>query len=519
MEFTSRLSRLSHPGRGAILALLVGISLCFLASTSDLSARAKKRSTSSGVRSARSAVASSSKKKGKKTSARSRAARRREIARARAEARVPKALSSITIVRDSIVTEGVIYRQIRATHADGAVSVVHALTCVLRNPEYSVMTIKAENQASALERLRDFRSRLDTVENKTLYAAVNAHFWRAVTTTPIGPTVCNGEVCELLPYKDWVTCLFDARNRPVIDSITLLATLRFGNGQRLPVRSVNRRVAPDSVVVFNSFAGQTVPVVPEKFIEQLVAEQTSDSTAMVRDSSDIELSRDSVRALLVKERQEASAEYSTVKIRTRYLRSPAVNQDIPLLVLDVADSGSVSMPLRGCVISMGQGLARECNVRAGDTLVLRYKTSRRDSIVFTNSVCGTPILVSNGAISKDLRPLNSGRDRFFLQRLARTAIGTDITRNTFYMATVENNSRSVGFTLAELGEFMKRFGAYTAMNLDGGGSAQMLVGDALVTHAPNQGSRRISVALGIGKRRLQPRIRKTDAMPDEKPAR
>ncbi|MFM8436981.1 MAG: hypothetical protein ACKOAX_00785, partial [Candidatus Kapaibacterium sp.] len=144
-------------------------------------------------------------------------------------------MRSITIVRDSIVTEGAIYRQIRATHADGAVSVVHALTCVLRNPEFSVMTLKAENQASALERLRDFRSRLDTAENKTLYAAVNAHFWRAVTTTPIGPTVCNGEVCELLPYKDWVTCLFDARNRPVIDSVTLFATIRFANGQRLPV--------------------------------------------------------------------------------------------------------------------------------------------------------------------------------------------------------------------------------------------------------------------------------------------
>ena len=49
---------------------------------------------------------------------------------------------------------------------------------------------------------------------------------------------------------------------------------------------------------------------------------------------------------------------------------------------------------------------------------------------------------------------------------------------------------------------MKRFGAYNAMNLDGGGSAQMLVGDSLVTHTSNQGSRRISVALGIAKRKL-----------------
>lgn len=505
MEFNPELT-LRFTTRSLLSALIVWTFLWLVISDIDIHARpGRKKSTRKKETTA--SVSTSSRKKGRRGSARSRAARRREIARARAEARVPKALSSITIIRDSIVTDGVIYRQIRATHADGAVSVVHALTCVLRNPDYSVMTLKAENHASALERLRDFRQRLDSSENKTLYAAVNAHFWRAVTTTPIGPTVCNGEVCELLPYKDWVTCLFDARNRPVIDSISLQASLRFSSGEQIPIRSVNRRITPDSLVVFNSFIGQTVPAISDKLIDQLVAEQTSDSTMMVRDSSDIEISKDSVRALLVRERQESSAEFSTVKIRTRYLRSPAVNQDIPLLVLDVVDSGSVTMPLRGCVLSLGKSLAQPLNVRAGDTLVLRYKTSRRDSIVFTNSVCGTPILVSNGAISKDLRPLNSGRDRFFLQRLARTAIGTDITRNTFYMATVENNTRSVGFTLAELGEFMKRFGAYNAMNLDGGGSAQMLVGDSLVSHTPTQGTRRISVALGIGKRRLQPRTR------------
>jgi hypothetical protein len=133
--------------------------ICVIGSQQSAFARGKKnkkQAASASRASVRPSHKSASKKKG---SARSRAQRRRDLARARAEARIPKALSSITIVRDSIVTEGVIYRQIRATHADGAVSVVHALTCVLRNPDYSVMTLKAENQASSLERLRDFRSR------------------------------------------------------------------------------------------------------------------------------------------------------------------------------------------------------------------------------------------------------------------------------------------------------------------------------------------------------------------------
>ncbi|MFM7774249.1 MAG: hypothetical protein ACKO9V_05285, partial [Candidatus Kapaibacterium sp.] len=68
--------------------------LFFIANLSDLAAASRKKPRAVSGRSSR--VKPSSAKKGKKSSARSRAARRREIARARAEARVPKALRSIT---------------------------------------------------------------------------------------------------------------------------------------------------------------------------------------------------------------------------------------------------------------------------------------------------------------------------------------------------------------------------------------------------------------------------------------
>ncbi len=441
-----------------------------------------------------------------------RAQRQRDIALARQESRNPRALASISIAKDSILTDGVIYRQINVTHADSSHSLVHALTCVLRNPNYNVMAVKADNQANALERLKSIRQRLDSAENKTLYAAVNAHFWRAASTTAIGPTVCSGEVCEMLPYKDWCCCFFDMKNRPVIDTMQLSATLRRVRGAQLRVSSVNRRVAADSLVVFNSFIGQTVPYTPTAQIDQEIEESLNDSTSLARDSTELQFTRDSLRTALTRLRQEASAEFSTAKVQCRYLRSPAVNQDIPMVVLSISDSGSVTMPLRGCVLSMGVQQLRSLHLSTGDTLVLRYTTSKRDSVVFSNAVCGTPKLVHNGAVIDNLKPHNGGSLRFYYHRLARTAIGTDITRNTIYIATVECNARSKGFSIAELAEFMKRFGAYSAMNLDGGGSAQMLVGDSVVSHTPDQGQRRVSVALTLGRRKAHG----TKSVPDAK---
>ncbi len=484
-----------------VLASSVNLEARKRGATSKSVAKGSKGSKKSGT--SKSGAKSGKSSKSSKLSKRARKQQRaRDIAAARQEARNPKALAVISISKDSIITDGIIYRQINVTHADSSHSLVHALTCVLRNPSYSVMTLKADNQANALERLRMFRQRLDSVENKTIYAATNAHFWRAGSTTPIGPTVCSGEVCEMQPYKDWTCCFFDTKNRPVIDSMQLSATIRKSRGAQFRVSSVNRRLVADSLVVFNSFIGQSVPFVPTTQIEQEIEESVSDSTALSRDSSEIRFTKDSLRAALTRLRQEASAEYTTTKVQCRYLRSPAVNQDIPMVVLETVDSGSVNMPLRGCVLSMGSAQLQAMRLKAGDTLILHYTTSKRDTTVYTNAVCGTPLLVSNGSVPDNLKG-SSSSFRFLYHRLARTALGTDITRNTIYLCTVECNARSKGFTIPELAEFMKRFGAYSAMNLDGGGSAQMIVGDSVVSHTADQGQRRVSVALAFGKRKAR----------------
>jgi hypothetical protein len=70
------------------------------------------------------------------------------------------------------------------------------------------------------------------------------------------------------------------------------------------------------------------------------------------------------------------------------------------------------------------------------------------------------------------------------------------------MVTVERSKESVGMTFAELGEFLVQRGAWSAVNLDGGGSTTMVSRDLGDFHAslamqPSQGTQRL-VPNGLG---------------------
>lgn len=419
--------------------------------------------------------------------------------------RTPKAIAHIVITDDSLITEGIIYRKLEVVHTDSSKSIVHALTCVLRNPQYNITTVKCENRADGLERLCDLVYRVDSTENKKIVAAVNGNFWRAVSNTAIGPTVVNGEVVEMLPYKNWNSCFFDLRGRPVIDTFRLRATIRTSLGKQVSVSSVNRRVMKDSIVWFNSFVGNSVPYVPQKVVERALEEASADSAAIAYDSTIVFVNKDSLQQAVVQANQEAHAEFPYAKITLRYLRSPIVNQDMPMMVLGIADSGTVNMPLRGCVLSLKKDVLKSLNIAVGDTLFARFSSNVYDSLPFINAVCGTPRLVVNGTINDHLLVVDNPNARFVNNRLARTAVGTDITRSTLYVVTVESNARSRGFSIAEMAEFMKTFGAYNAVNLDGGGSSQMVLGSNVVSHLPESRPRRVAVALALMKKKNTPK--------------
>lgn len=77
-------------------------------------------------------------------------------------------------------------------------------------------------------------------------------------------------------------------------------------------------------------------------------------------------------------------------------------------------------------------------------------------------------------------------------RHPRTAAGFSEDGRTLYLAVVDGRTTvSVGMTCPELGTLMAELGAWTAINLDGGGSTTMWVAGEGVVNSPSDGGQRV----------------------------
>jgi hypothetical protein len=313
--------------------------------------------------------------------------------------------------------------------------------------------------------------------------------------------VIDGEIVEMLPYKQWSSAFFDFDQHMVIDTFRVSGALRI-NGEILAIQSVNRRVDSSGICVYNSFAGGTVPHVHNRELEKAFQEALKDTVFVAADSTEEALSKEQLRLEIARAQREASQEYGLTKVRLRYLRAPSVNVPFPCEVID-ADTGTVNVPLRGCVVSFPRGVLARMP-RRGDTVMLQFKTNVHSQRRFMNAVCGTPRLVRNGVASHEATQEGSTGRRFIAHNLARTAIGTDRSGNKIIIAAIEpteSSNQIMGASLKQTSEVMKLLGAYQAMNLDGGGSTGMVVQDDHVFFdGVDPLTRRIAVGLGVIKR-------------------
>ena len=110
-------------------------------------------------------------------------------------------------------------------------------------------------------------------------------------------------------------------------------------------------------------------------------------------------------------------------------------------------------------------------------------------------ISGWPMLVDNcDAVS----PL-PGSDAFTRSPHPRTAVGVSGDRKTLYFVVADGRRTGVpGFTLPQLASFFaNRLRVCYAMNLDGGGSASMWVGDRIVNRPSDGVERRVADHLAV----------------------
>ncbi|MBP3284632.1 MAG: phosphodiester glycosidase family protein [Clostridia bacterium] len=156
----------------------------------------------------------------------------------------------------------------------------------------------------------------------------------------------------------------------------------------------------------------------------------------------------------------------------------------------------VTIPKNGYVVCARGEKAYQikCLFNVGDKVELVVENNI-DMSKMKTAISGGTMLVTNG------QTLENSFTHDISGYHPRTAVGTSKDNKTLYMVTVDGRGFSKGVTQTELAYLMAEIGCYHAVNLDGGGSTQMvgrLPGDRVLStlNVPTE-NRKVINALGI----------------------
>lgn len=138
-------------------------------------------------------------------------------------------------------------------------------------------------------------------------------------------------------------------------------------------------------------------------------------------------------------------------------------------IIYISEKGeTVDIPQNGYIIAMNSNLAdfHLKNFSVGQNAEFTVKSSV-DLDNIKTMFGGVGQILTNGKITNDNVVLKG--------RQPRTALGLTYDRKTLIIILVDGRTHSIGATNEETAILMKRFGAYNAMNLDGGGSSTMVI--------------------------------------------
>lgn len=158
--------------------------------------------------------------------------------------------------------------------------------------------------------------------------------------------------------------------------------------------------------------------------------------------------------------------------------------------------GNAAIPPGGVVLSAHGSMEKAlASLKLGDMIKIRQTLGDVwDKTVY--AVGAGPRLVKNGSVF-----LTSKEEKFpsdiTTGRAPRTAVGVTKEGHMILFVVDGRQSSSIGMTLQELAQFMQELGAVDAMNLDGGGSSEMVINGRNVNHPSDGRERSVGGALLI----------------------
>lgn len=177
---------------------------------------------------------------------------------------------------------------------------------------------------------------------------------------------------------------------------------------------------------------------------------------------------------------------------------PNVHMDYEGTVVSIDSTGrvvgkhlkSLPVPYGGYVLTdtKASPLAK---LSVGDMVNLTWQPGPSDWSRVIHAVSGGPVLIRDGKLFVDCKSENFRKSWTSNTIKARTAVGVTANRHLL-LATIEGPH-----TLWDVAKFLKKLGAVDAMNLDGGGSTTMVIGDKTVTRNPSHFERRVASSIVI----------------------
>lgn len=171
----------------------------------------------------------------------------------------------------------------------------------------------------------------------------------------------------------------------------------------------------------------------------------------------------------------------------------AAPEEKTVLGLAVSDGNVVSLPNSTPGQNAGLLITRKNQASITDT------SEQMDLSNVYNAVTGSGIIVQNGQNVGDQTPFGDGADPN-----PRTSVGLSQDGRYLYIMVIDGRQPgySIGTKSSETADLMLAFGAYTAINLDGGGSTDLVEADghegAKIVNRPSGGAERYDAnQLGI----------------------
>ena len=274
-------------------------------------------------------------------------------------------------------------------------------------------------------------------------AAINGDLWhRDSPGSPLGLQITGGTLIDE-PRRQSAFTITD-HGRPLIAVFTAEAGLITASGETLSISMFNRTPGRSSLTCYNRFAN---------------------------------VAHDSIKA-------EIGFHLESLG------KQSVINDTVTALVRQVRrHAWPLRLKAKEWLVAAGSQHLQASVISAGDTVGLFYLLHPASDNL-QEAIGGGPRILRDGAVSIEYKQEHLGRAPA-IDRHPRTAVGYSKDGKTLFLVTVDGRQPgySVGMTLGELARFMATrlssfspsgANAYQALNLDGGSSTTMVIGDHVV---------------------------------------